>query len=319
MGNCLNPQTVPKKPSFEDAFTADPAAVDALVEGTAAQIARERGERFRRDFIPLYKSLLGMVGERETDRIVTMINGVFPTDCEAFILKLAAVVKNVFERDLDVRLERSKNNVFVVFFRMNTIGGGSAAKTFSTCVRHDCPEETRKATEENIKKAVAAHRACSLRNRIPSQICSSRAWSSVGRDDVCVCGLSRPSGLVELLGGSCPLMTRNATFAGGTRCVSSRGGRYGSDETPSCVKWRRSEGRGRSTHLSRGVRSGGRRPTHVTVYKNDVRLFLSGRSDRCGVETALHGIVHMCVKTRRKKDTWTAWSTLTNTDVPGTR
>jgi len=42
---------------------------------------------------------------------------------------------------------------------MNTTGGGSAAKTFSTCVRHNCPEETRKATEENIKKAVAAHRA----------------------------------------------------------------------------------------------------------------------------------------------------------------
>jgi len=77
--------------------------------------------------------------------------------------------------------------------------------------------------------------------------------------------------------------------------------------------------RGRSTHLSRGVRSGGRRPTHVTVYKNDVRLFLSGRSDRCGVDTALHSIVHMRVKTRRKKDTWSAWCTLTNTDVPGTR
>jgi len=42
---------------------------------------------------------------------------------------------------------------------MNTIGGDSAAKTFSTCVRHNCPEETRKATEENLKKAVAAHRA----------------------------------------------------------------------------------------------------------------------------------------------------------------
>jgi len=106
MGNCLKkPQTVPKEHSSEDASFADPAAVAALLKGTAAQVAQERKERFKEDFKRLYDSLLKMVGKRETDRIVTMINKVFPKDCEAFIAKLSAVEKAIFEKDLAVRLE----------------------------------------------------------------------------------------------------------------------------------------------------------------------------------------------------------------------
>jgi len=101
MGNCLKPQTFPK-----ESFSADPAAVNALVEGTATLVKLERGERFKEDFKRHYDSLQEMVGKENTDLIVAKIYEVFPTDCEAFIVKLAAVVDAVFEKNINDRLRR---------------------------------------------------------------------------------------------------------------------------------------------------------------------------------------------------------------------